>query len=485
MDTKKLYQSPSLGQSGRAILENRAWPTAVALRVVKHIPQALGDGLGGAMLAQLSNKKSINPWGVGGMVLAYAAPHVIGQRSLIAETAWKLELRKQLQDFVSARRSAQPALWLQLRSESTGRNADMTAGLMWLADSIPFQVGQTIDWCCGLTVQLAMMSLLVDKRLGVAFMCALGAALTAGSLGHVWLKQNAAAPGDKDPHTYYTKVRHHVWDNVVLGNTLNRERFETRLADAAQSYAETNLARELRSSHIDIGVQALAAAVFVGFVVHETRRLHSDPAAIRASWAQLLPLSARTIATLGQVQQVLQAAQETHRLLGLLARDMCAMSQPADLDPKDHINSALQVIAASGKHMPWQQFIGAPPKRGLWYVEGRNGVGKSMVMVALKQALGRRAILMPALHDLMFDVGAASTGQRTQRALKQLETDLSHYPMVTTVLFDETDANLDTNNRAFLSDLQKKLAQRYLIVAVSHHPRRAPSEAEAEATKPC
>ena len=60
-----------------------------------------------------------------------------------------------------------------------------------------------------------------------------------------------------------------------------------------------------------------------------------------------------------------------------------------------------------------------------------------------------------------------SSGERQLKSLQEITrfTDASVY------LFDEWDANLDTNNRVLADELVAKLAQRARVIEISHRDR--------------
>jgi ABC-type multidrug transport system fused ATPase/permease subunit len=133
-------------------------------------------------------------------------------------------------------------------------------------------------------------------------------------------------------------------------------------------------------------------------------------------------------------------------------------------------------------------------------VRGRNGAGKSTVLAALKAEIKNRAYYWPTTDRLAFkfaegvdpegveepeidpelleEAGEAapppkekkvgfSSGERQLRSLQEITryTDASVY------LFDEWDANLDTNNRALADELVAKLSQRARVIEISHRDR--------------
>jgi len=132
-------------------------------------------------------------------------------------------------------------------------------------------------------------------------------------------------------------------------------------------------------------------------------------------------------------------------------------------------------------------------------VRGGNGSGKSTMLAALKAEIKNRAYYWPTTDRLAFqfaegidpegveeeeidaelleEAGEApppkpkkigfSSGERQLRSLQEIVrfTEASVY------LFDEWDANLDTQNRAAADALVAKLAERARVIEISHRDR--------------
>jgi hypothetical protein len=132
-------------------------------------------------------------------------------------------------------------------------------------------------------------------------------------------------------------------------------------------------------------------------------------------------------------------------------------------------------------------------------VRGGNGSGKSTMLAALKAAIKNRAYYWPTTDRLAFQFAEGvdpdgvdeeeiddellknagvsvpppvkkigfSSGERQLESLQEIvrHTDASVY------LFDEWDANLDTQNRATADALVAELAKRARVIEISHRDR--------------
>ena len=131
-------------------------------------------------------------------------------------------------------------------------------------------------------------------------------------------------------------------------------------------------------------------------------------------------------------------------------------------------------------------------------IVGESGSGKSTLLVALKARLGARAFYWPTSDKLAFafsgsasgssasgafdesvegdqgdqgDQGTASSGFSSgERQLKSLQEIVSRTHSKV-YLLDEWDANLDAKNRLAAEALVAQLADRAVVVEISHRDR--------------
>ena len=119
--------------------------------------------------------------------------------------------------------------------------------------------------------------------------------------------------------------------------------------------------------------------------------------------------------------------------------------------------------------------------RGRILVRGSNGSGKSSLLVALKARLGSQAYYWPTSDNLAFalsgsaasdddDEPAANGFSSGERQLKSLQEIVSR-TSTAVYLLDEWDANLDAKNRFSAEALVAQLANRAVVVEISHRDR--------------
>ena len=135
--------------------------------------------------------------------------------------------------------------------------------------------------------------------------------------------------------------------------------------------------------------------------------------------------------------------------------------------------------------------------RGRLAVRGSNGSGKSTLLAALKGRLGVDAFYWPTSDKLAFAFAAVQQNDETddsdddaiaeppetssgrssyagyssgERQLKSL-AEIASNTQARVYLLDEWDANLDAKNRASAEQLVALLAERALVVEISHRDR--------------
>ena len=103
---------------------------------------------------------------------------------------------------------------------------------------------------------------------------------------------------------------------------------------------------------------------------------------------------------------------------------------------------------------------------GRFTIRGENGSGKSTTLMLIKKALAKKAFFLPTHSQLSFlsENNRYSTGEslkkRLEEILEQVEADV--------LLLDEWDANLDSENRARLSELIDELSRKKCVIEVCH-----------------
>ena len=100
---------------------------------------------------------------------------------------------------------------------------------------------------------------------------------------------------------------------------------------------------------------------------------------------------------------------------------------------------------------------------------GNNGVGKSYMLLKLKEHYQEQAYYLPAKHNLYFNykTDKAHRGSTGQQLIKQIQ-EIREDDRSTIVMLDEWDAHLDRENTQIIDQYLDHLAQTRLVVDVRH-----------------
>ncbi|WP_446442274.1 ATP-binding cassette domain-containing protein [Psychrobacter sp. 1176_08] len=109
------------------------------------------------------------------------------------------------------------------------------------------------------------------------------------------------------------------------------------------------------------------------------------------------------------------------------------------------------------------------PKKGRVTLIGSNGVGKSCMLLTLKDHYQEQAYYLPAKHNLYFNYKTDQThkGSTGQQLIKQIQ-EIREDDQSTVVMLDEWDAHLDKENTQIIDQYLDELAQTRLVIDVRH-----------------
>ena len=302
-----------------------------------------------------------------------------------------------------------------------------------------------------------------------------------------------------------TARTYNAWDNIYSGNRYNlglwHRDFRQRLEAALVAQIRAILAREGWSALSGIIALVIVLAATAWVAIHD----YGDTAVL-IGLAATLPR---------QIEMTLDMHQLTAGFTDLLAvwtriKAVCQHMHPAP-DPgfagrikfgqialqDEHGEKRFTALADAVHHL-----LAKPA--GLVSVRGGNGVGKSPLLMAVKEYLGGRAYYWPSHDRLAFRFNTAeaalpppppdgatddeaeppeaealsaeeearekkgySSGERQLQVLREIVAHTDHR----VYLLDEWDANLDAANRSAARALVDTLAGRALVVEVSHRDR--------------
>lgn len=313
-----------------------------------------------------------------------------------------------------------------------------------------------------LTLNVIINTLVIGFVLDTGFIVAYGAGFLMATAFVLSLKGHIknAAKNAQDERLGLLAHLHHFWDNSVILNAQNDRLFT---AAYAQHFAHAKRA-DIAHTRTSQGVSSLAMLFLllpVAFFV------------VASFWHQEMAILVALAATLPRQIQLLQMGQT----LIFYATDFMSIKtrlQGLNLQaPKSDIKARINAHAILVNGVCLNDINGlndlndpanALPSNGRLTLTGANGSGKSSYLLALKQALGTKAVYLPAQHQLYFDsTQARSTGQkRIDELTALLKSDL-------VLLLDEWDANLDDHHKRQMDSLIDDFAKTALVVEVCHY----------------
>lgn len=438
----------------------------MALNFSREVPYALGDAAAGRVLRALAASQPVRAADVHLLLAAQVAPRLLQLAAERAATPWRQQLGRKIDDAVVARRSGQAALWHERRREAPP--PDAFAGLPWLSGELTRTAAHLAGTASACIVPVAVLVGTGAYQRAITLLCAINATVLTGLiLAHVFAGSGRRQEAKMaQAHRAYGKIRHAFWDNVVLGNAANRTRWQQDFVQmTGQWTAQQNLSHAARAAQV-----ALAQLAGVAVLTFMRGGLGAEFLATDAQdarhYLQLLPQVRRAASSLaagGELYDGVRALQSYRRDY---VNKWSAVNERASLQPASCIGSSA-TMREEGNLRPARDLLSLEPQAiGRVSIEGPNKAGKGMALIALKEALGERAVLLPAHHDLMFDTEAGSSGQRARAALLQLARDLERWPQVTHVLLDRWDGNLDGANIEHLDALLDRLAAKWRVIEV-------------------
>jgi len=298
-------------------------------------------------------------------------------------------------------------------------------------------------------------------------------------------------------HTYS------AWENIFSGNRYNfrlwHAGFKDRLRGALAAQIRAILARE--------GLAAISGIIALGLVFSYLAWIAAHSV---GDLALLMALATTLPRQIDMANNVHSLASGWNDVLAVWTRigGACNAMHPApDPEFENRIDFAGLQLSRQGQPLACTDLDTllatlTDQAHGRVCVRGGNGAGKSTLLAALKTRLGSAAFYWPTADKLAFafvqtkaapaasdtpaddaddseadeaDALAAAAARRAgyssgERQLKSLR-EIVAQTHARVYLLDEWDANLDAANRAEAERLVQTLAERALVVDISHRDR--------------
>ena len=250
------------------------------------------------------------------------------------------------------------------------------------------------------------------------------------------------------------------WDNVVIANKHNYTLYNNMVQKSFVT-AKYNSVKSTSIQHINssLGMIILMLPVFVvtAFIFNK----NWNDAATMAVLIATLP---RQI----QLLQMCYALIGYHTSIGVIKTmldGILEVLKPTTVDLDTYIQANQIRVQQTGEIFDSTQL----PKQGRVTLVGNNGVGKSCMLLKLKDHYQEQAYYLPAKHNLYFNykTDKAHRGSTGQQLIKQIQ-EIREDDQSRIVMLDEWDAHLDKDNTQIIDQYLDDLAQTRLVMDVRH-----------------
>ena len=250
------------------------------------------------------------------------------------------------------------------------------------------------------------------------------------------------------------------WDNVVIFNKHNYTLYNN-IVQKSFATAKNNSVKSTSIQHINssLGMIILMLPVFVVTAFIFNKNWHDA-----ATMAVLIATLPRQI----QLLQMCYALIGYHTSIGVIKTmldGILEVLKPTTVDLDTYIQANQIRVKQTGEIFDSTQL----PKQGRVTLVGNNGVGKSCMLLKLKDHYQEQAYYLPAKHNLYFNykTDKAHRGSTGQQLIKQIQ-EIREDDRSTVVMLDEWDAHLDKENTQIIDQYLDDLAQTRLVMDVRH-----------------
>ncbi len=268
-----------------------------------------------------------------------------------------------------------------------------------------------------------------------------------------------------------------AWDNVLLGNEYNFTLWNERTGQRLKRCLQRNVDLERFDQILAISVSLITSIPSLLVVVYFMIKYQGDMVRL-TSFVVILPLLFQILSYTYQTLSLgFRWAMHRSKLTTIYRTIQPTETAPTHMEKKikwpkimaasstavsdDHVSLAVPRPMES-----CDDLLKQTSRNGRLTLRGENGSGKSTALMLVKNALAKRAFILPTHNHLSFssETNKYSTGEslrnRLMEILEKVEADV--------LLLDEWDANLDSDNRERLSALIDELSSKKCVIEVRH-----------------
>ena len=312
------------------------------------------------------------------------------------------------------------------------------------------------------TFNILVIAFSLDKRLLLWYLAA-GVVLV---LSNIFLKRlvSRSAVQMQQSRKDLSSVMLGGWDNILIGNRLNRENWLRQFSTCVyKSKATATAYNGLRSAISGATVSAAMLIIATGNAIYliENKRNMVAVAALIITMPRQLQIVQSIFGLFNDYLSWLGCREQLQSL-----EDIIVFAGQVD-NPAPYIQLGLIDIPGKGKDLETTIDNLAKLSSGRITVRGENGVGKSTLLALFAERTGDQSFFLPSKYnDLMFRQSNDhhSDGNRLLAAFNEIgELDDIKY-----IILDEWDANLDDKNITLISKAIDKLSKLKVVIESRH-----------------
>lgn len=303
--------------------------------------------------------------------------------------------------------------------------------------------------------------LVTDLTLGLVI-------VSAGLLGLliIHFARNGIAETSRNEMLAENRLNAHMsrsWDNIVLGNQFFFDRWKNHFNELFLNTEKASL-DAVKNKELVVYIAGMVTnGVILGTALF-LAWMNQGTAGFVLAILVMLPRSLQIVIHIQIIQTYLAQWKNLQEKL-IITRESLGKLQSVDLSPliqEDRVSVKLDNQKYSSRDI---EKLLAKKVSGRFTITGQNGVGKSSLLLKLKNKFSLAATYLPAYHQLMLrdDRLSLSSGEVALSALKDLQSENCGI-----LLIDEWDANLSAENREILDKVIHQLSLERIVVEIRH-----------------